>query len=468
MTVAAPEIVLERLPGLPGGKALLAMAAERDDVELVGGAVRDLLLGGTPRELDVVVGGGEQIFTQAAPLFARELAARLGVLAGANEHERFGTALVEWDGGRIDVATRRAESYPEPGALPDVRAGTEQEDLERRDFTVNAIAVRLGGGLRGQARAVPDALSDLEEGRLRVLQERSFIDDPTRLLRMARYRARLGFEVEDHTATLARAAIVAGALGTSSGARIGAELRLALGEADAVAALAAMDDLGVLHALHPRLRYERPVIEATLALLPADGRPDLALLAALVLPLALRAQGDRSRETHAFGAGRFGDTGVSRSGGASVSLIGPRFDQRAEIVALLDRWGFPAGDRDRVAAAACAVPRLIDQLPIAERPSGLHAAALGVPIEGVALAGALAGAEVAARQWLEDTRHIALEITGEDLLAAGLPEGPEIGRRLEAVLELRLDDRLPDGREAELRAALDLAMPEENGAGGPA
>jgi tRNA nucleotidyltransferase (CCA-adding enzyme) len=333
--------------------------------------------------------------------------------------------------------------------LPDVRAGTEQEDLERRDFTVNAIAVRLGGGRRGQARAVPDALSDLEQGRLRVLHEQSFIDDPTRLLRMARYRARLGFEVEDHTAALARAAIVEGALGTASGARIGAELRLALGEADAVAALAAMDDLGVLHALHPRLRYERPVIEGTLALLPADGRPDLALLAALVLPLALRAHGDRSRETRAFGAGRFGDASE-----ASVSLIGPRFDQRAEIVALLDRWDFPAGDRDRVVAAACAVPHLIERLPAAERPSMIRATALGVPLEGVALAGAL-GCEEPARRWLQDVRHVHLEITGDDLLRAGVAEGPEIGRRLDAVLKLRIDGELANGREVELAAALE-------------
>jgi tRNA nucleotidyltransferase (CCA-adding enzyme) len=419
MSVAPPGIVLERLHGLPGGEALLAVAGERSDVELVGGAVRDLLLGATPRELDVVVGGDQRTFTQAAPLFARDLAARLGVLAGANEHERFGTALVEWDGGRIDVATRRAESYPAPGALPDVRAGTEEEDLERRDFTVNAIAIRLGGEQRGQARTVPDALSDLGEGRLRVLHEQSFIDDPTRLLRMARYRARLGFEVEDHTAALAAAAIAARALETVSGARIGAELRLALAEDDAVASLAAMDELGVLDALHPRLRLEQPVARAALALLPEDGRPDLALLASLLLPLALRA----------------GD------------------DPRAEIGALLDRWDFPAGDRDRVAAATVAVPRLIEELPAAERPSLLWMVAAGVPLEGVALAGAL-GCEEPARRWLEQTRHVHLQITGEDLLTAGIPEGPEIGRRLDAALKLRLDGELADGRDAELTASL--------------
>jgi tRNA nucleotidyltransferase (CCA-adding enzyme) len=412
MTAGAPGIVIERLPGLPGGEALLEVAAGRDDVELVGGAVRDLLLGREPRELDVVVGGGAVSFAEDAGLFA-----------DTSEHERFGTAIVAWNGGQIDIATRRAESYPAPGSLPEVRAGTEEEDLERRDFTVNAIAVRLGGERRAQARAAPDALSDLEEGRLRVLHEQSFSDDPTRLLRMARYSARLGFEVEEHTAALAAAAIATRALDTVSGARIGAELRLALAEDDAVASLAAMDDLGLLGVLHPRLRFEEPVARAALALLPGDGRPDLALLASLLLPLALRA----------------GD------------------DQRAEIGALLDRWDFPAGDRDRVAAATVAVPRLIEELPAAERPSLLRMVAAGVPLEGVALAGAL-GCEEPACRWLEQTRHVHLQITGEDLLMAGIPEGPEIGRRLEAALKLRLDGELADGRDAELTASLEARV----------
>jgi tRNA nucleotidyltransferase (CCA-adding enzyme) len=419
MTVRAPEIVLEQLRDLPGGEALLDAAARRDDVELIGGAVRDLLLGRTPRELDVVISGKDASFFQAAPLFATELASRLMTLAGANEHERFGTALVEWDGGRIDIATRRAESYPKPGALPEVRAGTPEEDLLRRDFTVNAIAVPLDGGRRGELRAAPDALSDLDAGRLRVLHERSFHDDPTRLLRLARYAARLGFEIEGRTAALAGEAIAARALDTVSGARIGAELRLALGEPDALASLAALSELGVLGTLHPRLRFDEPIARATLALLPPDGRRDLALLAALTLPLALHAAADR----------------------------------RAEILALLDRWDFPATERDRVATAAVAVPRLIEELPAAECPSALRAAASVVPLEGVALAGAL-GCEEPARRWLTDTRNVHLRITGEDLLAAGIPQGPEIGRRLEHALKLRLDGELTGGRDAELRAAL--------------
>jgi len=425
MSVAPPETVLEQLRQLPGGEALLDVASERDDVALVGGAVRDLLLGWTPRELDVVVGGDERTFRHDAPLFASDLAARLGVLSGANEHERFGTALVAWDDGRIDVATRRAEAYPTPGALPEVRAGTPEQDLLRRDFTVNAIAVTLDAEHAGEVHAAPGALEDLRAGRLRVLHDASFVDDPTRLLRLARYRARLGFAVERHTAALAAAAIATRALDTVSGARIGAELRLALAEDDAVAALAAMGDLGLLGALHPRLRFEEPVARATLALLPEDGRPDLALLASLLLPLALRA----------------GD------------------DPRTEIVALLDRWDFPAADRDRVAAATVAVPRLIAELPAAERPSLLRSVAIDVPLEGVALAGAL-GAQESASRWLQDTRHIHLEITGDDLLMAGVSEGPEIGRRLETVLKSRLDGELPIGRAAELNMALARAVEE--------
>jgi tRNA nucleotidyltransferase (CCA-adding enzyme) len=421
--------VLDRLRELPGARELLDLAAGRADVELVGGAVRDLLLGRTPRELDVVVGGEAASFAGEAALFAEQLGAGLnassagagaGALASTSEHERFGTALVVWEGGEIDIATRRAETYAAPGALPDVRPGTEQEDLERRDFTVNAIAVGLGGERGGRLRAVPDALSDLEQGTLRVLHEQSFNDDPTRLLRLARYGARLGFEVEDHTAALARAAIATRALETVSGARIGAELRLALAEEDAVAALAAMDDLGLLFALHPRLRLDKPIVAGALALLPEDGRRDLLLMAALALPLVLRA----------------GD------------------DPDVELSALLNKWEFSAGDRDRVVGAALAAVRLLHDLGTTERPSQLRAIVGHAPPEGVALAGAQGDAEEA-RRWLEDVRHVRLEIDGSDLIAAGVPEGPEVGQRLEAVLKLRLDGELPNDREAELAAALE-------------
>jgi tRNA nucleotidyltransferase (CCA-adding enzyme) len=435
--------VLSALPTLPGGRELLGLAAEREDVELVGGAVRDLLLGLTPRELDVVVAAD-------AATFASELAARLELSTAAVEHERFGTARVEWEEGRIDIATRRAESYPAPGALPDVRLGTPEEDLRRRDFTVNAIAVPLGGVDRADraeigVRAVDHALADLAAGRLRVLHERSFLDDPTRLLRLTRYYARLGFEIERHTAELALEAVAAHALDTVSGARLGAELRLVLAEPSAPYALLAMCTLKVLPGLHPWLRSESTLGSTALILLPVECRPDLLLLASLLLVGALRAEGD----------------------------------PRAELGAFLDRMEFPAQDRDRVVAAVMAVPRLIEAMPRAGSPSALRDAVRGAPLEAVALAGALEDMTLlgatkeafiaecragqrrgeqpvhrAARRWLDELRHVRLRITGDDLLAAGVPEGPEIGRRLEQTLRRRLDGELPDEREAQLAAAL--------------
>jgi tRNA nucleotidyltransferase (CCA-adding enzyme) len=357
-----------------------------------------------------------------AAALAQTLGERLA--AEVTVHERFGTALVEHGATRLDFATRRAESYAKPGALPEVRAGTAEEDLLRRDFTVNAIAVMLDGPAPGDLRAVPHALEDLRERRLRVLHDASFADDPTRLLRLARYHARLDFAVEDHTATLAQRALSEGALDTVSGARTGAELRLALREQQAPAALEAMHELGILPALHPRLRYDPALAQRALALLPADGSRQRLLLAALILPLALPADGR----------------------------------PQAQARALLDRLEFSQGERDGALASAVAAARLHKLLPRCKRPAELHSAVADSPVEGVALAGALGAAE-AARHWLGDLRHVHLQIDGEDLLAQGVPQGPEVGRRLRETLMLRLDGELEEGREAELAAALELPWP---------
>jgi tRNA nucleotidyltransferase (CCA-adding enzyme) len=430
--------MLARVRELLGGRELIDLAAGREDVELVGGAVRDLALGRAPRELDVVVG-------HEAHAFARELAARLDTLAGespgkeaeATVHERFRTALVHWNAGetmaRIDIATRRSERYPAPGALPEVAEGTPEQDLERRDFTVNAIALSLDGAQRGEVRAVGHACEDLAAGLLRVLHDRSFLDDPTRLLRLARYRARLGFAIEEHTVRLAAAAVAQDALATVSRARVGAELRLALGEADAVAALTALDDLGVLAALHPRLHFDAELARDALALLAlAEGdtgpelRPDLLLVAVALQSLAADILAE----------------GVER-----------------DLYTLLDGWEFPAVERDLVLRAAIAAEALADELGYAEGGSEIYEAVSGKPLEGVALAGAWAGplsnAGFAADSWLSELHSVRLLITGEDLLAAGIPEGPEIGRRLEAALARKLDGELADDRGAELRAALE-------------
>jgi tRNA nucleotidyltransferase (CCA-adding enzyme) len=436
--------LLERLRAQPGAAQLLETAPE--GTFLVGGAVRDLLLDRRPRELDVVVEGNDAPFGRAAAQLAGALASRVGPRASVLEHERFGTAIVEWggdtqgardaegeeQGGRIDIATARRERYPIPGALPEVQAASLTDDLQRRDFTANALAVALAGPRPGELHAAPHALEDLRAGRLRVLHERSFLDDPTRLWRLGRYRARLGFAVEQRTAQLAADAVAGGALGTVSLARAGAELRLALGEADAVAALVALDELGVLAALHPQLRFNARLARDALGLLAAvrDGagshtRPDLLLLAILLQPMATDLREGVEREMHV----------------------------------LVDGMEFPAAERDLALRAAICAEAVADELAHAEVGSKIYEAASHESLEGVALAGAWSepqsgDAGVSAHSWLSQLRNVQLQITGADLLAAGIPEGPEVGRRLHAALCAKLDGELPDGREAELQAAL--------------
>ena len=375
---AWPERVLERLRS-----PLLDVLAAEPDVWVVGGAVRDALLGRPPRELDLVVEGD-----------AIALAERLGDVRAV--HERFGTATL----GFGDLATARVEHYPHPGALPEVELGTTvPEDLARRDFTVNALAVRL---CDAHGAAWPHALQDLEAGRLRVLHDASFRDDPTRLLRMARYAARLGFAPEARTAALAREAVAGGALDTVTGARVGTEVRLALTE-PLPAALEALERDGLAAA-------------AVHAAFCAD--PDL--LAAVDPPLPLAQLGAALLDVPA-----------------------------GEVRAALDRLAFPAGERDAVVAAAAARP-LAAALREAALASEVAALCRRRPPEALAVAAAL-GARAAVRRWREELAGVRLAITGEDLLAAGL-SGPAVGAGLRAALDAALDGAAPD-RAAQLRAA---------------
>ncbi len=390
-----PEELLTRLRALPAAQPLLSRLGDAEPVYVVGGAVRDLLLGGTPYDLDLVVEGD-------AVALARSLGGPVRV------HDRFGTSTVTLDGFSYDVARARRETYARPGSLPDVVPASIAEDLVRRDFTVNAIAVALAGGA---LHAVPNALEDLEARRLRVLHDRSFAEDPTRMLRVARYASRLRFGIERHT----RALLDPAALSTVSGPRIGTELRLLSREEDPVAALSAVRELGLDRAIHPGLGLtDEALARRALELLPGDGRRER-------LALAAAARGVPA----------------------------------GELTALLDRLAFPAADREAIVAAAERAPTLAAGLAAAESPSEIAAAAGGAGPELVALAGAMGAAEKA-RDWLGRLRHVGLEIGGADLIAAGVAPGPAIGRGLGAALAAKLDGRAC-GRRAELEVALRAA-----------
>jgi hypothetical protein len=136
----------------------------------------------------------------------------------------------------------------------------------------------------------------------------------------------------------------------------------------------------------------------------------------------------------------------------------------APLLALLGELEFVAADRDRAIGAATLAPALLERLEGLASPSQLRSAMHRATLEAVALAGALGetrrrpGAAAAARRWLSELRHVRLRISGDDLLVAGVPAGPEIGQRLEAALDLRLDGKLDDSPDAQLRAALEAAV----------
>ena len=223
------------------------------EVFLVGGLVRDLLLGRSrEQDIDLVVEGSARELAEA-------LAKRFGE-AHVLPHERFQTAsLVFASGQRIDLATARTEVYTRPAALPVVKGSTLKQDLARRDFSINAMAVRLTGPRFAELVDYFGARKDLADGRIRVLHNHSFIDDPTRILRAIRFEGRLGFKLEALTEHLLRQAVGDGALEMVSAERLRDELLLILSEKDPLPAVERLQKLGILKRLHPSLTFDSRV-----------------------------------------------------------------------------------------------------------------------------------------------------------------------------------------------------------------
>jgi tRNA nucleotidyltransferase (CCA-adding enzyme) len=394
----------ERIRALPGTDRLLPALDGLAPAWLVGGAVRDLLLDADAIDLDVAIEGD-------AREAARALAERLD--GKVVEHERFGTATVYARDLAVDLASTRRETYPQPGALPDVEPAALDDDLARRDFTINAMAASLPSG---ELRDPHGGRADLEAGFVRVLHPGSFVDDPTRLLRAVRYESRFGFRMDDETERLARAAIASGALRTVSGARIRDELLDMLGEAPVAASVARMSDLGLDRALSPVLGDAKPehVAAAADAAEQRGGRRRFAALAALIAP------------------------------------------DPEDLVGWIEGLNLRAEDRDAVLHAARKGPQLVRTLDPTLPDSSIHALLHCEFPETLGVAVALGAAPEPVDRYLEKLSGARLEITGDDLRAAGVPEGPAIGRALRETLKRKLDGAV-DGRAAELELALSIA-----------
>lgn len=399
---------------MPGAASLIKTLADTPGVYLVGGAVRDLMLGFAQFDYDLVVEGEA---ATVANLLYEELGGDVTV------HDRFGTATFRGEGNLVvDIAGARTESYSSPGELPIVKPSTLEEDLVRRDFTVNAMAVALWKNRLGEMYEFPGASADLAARVLRITHDESFVDDPTRLLRLLRYGSRLGFTAEPHTEEMARRAVAAGAATTVSGRRIADELLDLLAERSALVGLDSMQALELDHALNPLFEADEYLASRALLNLPEGIRQDLLLLSACCLRMP-----------------------------------------SAELVAWLDHLGLQAAERSVVSDAVLRQDEVLVGLDADAEESRLDARLRAYKPETVALAAAMPGVDRAladrSRRWLTERRDDHLQISGADLLAAGIPEGPAIGRALAATLALAIDGKTMD-RDDQLRRAVDLARAE--------
>ena len=213
---------------------------------LVGGPVRDALLGHPVKDLDIVLEGD-------AVALAQTIAAGMGWALVV--HRRFGTATLSHGKARVDLVTARRESYPQPGSLPNVVPGRIGDDLARRDFTINTLALPLAarGRTNGGALDRHGGLEDLRQGLVRTLHAGSFTDDPTRIFRAVRYEQRFGFRLEPGTEAQLRAALAERRVDTVSADRVRHELERILAEECPGPALKRAAELGVLAAIHPAL-----------------------------------------------------------------------------------------------------------------------------------------------------------------------------------------------------------------------
>jgi tRNA nucleotidyltransferase (CCA-adding enzyme) len=398
------------IAGLRGMDRLLPALDGLAPAFLVGGAVRDLLLGRQTVDLDVAIEGD-------ARSVARELAERLG--GEAKEHERFGTATVRAGHLVVDLATTRRETYAEPGALPDVQPAGLAEDLGRRDFTINAMALDLNGADVGRVEDPHGGRDDLAAGVIRVLHGQSFIDDPTRLLRALRYEARFRFRMDENTERLAREAAAGAGFSTVSGARVRDELLDLLREPEAPSAVARMHELGLDRALDPSLEADPELVAGTL--------------------LACA------------------ETGAERGVAALAALVSGAPDELRDWVEGLHLLRQQA---DAVMRAAQKGPQLASTLENELAPSAVHAVLSCEPPEALAMALARGAPGDPVLRYLADLRGVRLEISGDDLIQAGIPQSPELGRALEETLRRKLDGEVA-GREQELELALALARGED-------
>ena len=375
---------------------------EQQRLYLVGGVVRDLLLERRNLDLDLVIEGD-------AIKLAQEIAESQSVKV--TTHPRFGTATIHWSSRSADVATARAETYARPGALPAVKSGTISDDLSRRDFTINAMAIELNPRHFGDIIDPYGGRQDLDNKLVRVLHDKSFIDDATRIWRALRYEQRLDFHLE--LATLELLKQCTAWLGTVSGDRIRHELELALKEEQPEKVLRRADELGVLDRVHPSLKCDDWLRE-TFTLAREHYLPDTSPQPQLYLALLC-------------------------------------YRLSAKVIEQIISYLRLPKDTTQVLRETIAIKEKVNQLATPGRaPSQIYELIHCYGMTALMANSLAAGSETAAEHielYQNVLRHVNPALSGEDLKKLGVPEGPKIKEMLKKLREARLDGKVTSRKD---------------------
>ena len=360
------------------------------DLYLVGGTVRDVLADAPLTDIDIMASGNAERLVESI---------RGRGDAKVRKASAFGTWSLTIRGVEMDISTARRETYERPGALPTVFPGTIEDDLARRDFSINAMAISLGEDSWGDLFDPHDGSTDLGRGVIRVLHDRSFEDDATRILRAIRYACRLDFRLEPRTKTLLEQGLPY--LSTISPDRVRHEIERIFREPRAGTMIEMAGSLGVLAAIHPRLQADAAALRATESDPQNDARRAELLLGSMVQSVADR----------------------------DVEPIIERLNLNADWARLV---------RD-VAVVRERLPDLKDEnvtrSHVYRLLHGLHPHA----VESCAMAADDPTVESWLRLYLDELRHVGPLLNGDDLMALGVSEGPAVGQLLAKLLDARLD-----------------------------
>ena len=385
-------------------------------IYLAGGSVRDWLMGKTNLDLDLVVEGDGLIFTEY-------LATRLRTKYQL--HKRYLTATIFLPGSfKLDIATTRTEYYPHPAALPRVRKGTLKEDLFRRDFTINTLAIRINGPEAPYLVDFFGGEKDLHEGIIKVLHPLSFVDDPTRILRALRFEQRFDFSLESDTLDYLRKAVEKAYLAQVKGARFFQELFLILSENRPLKVIQRMSDFDLLRSIHPKITFSRE-----LQTLLAQVEDSLKWYHSLT-------RGDKIEEWFIYLLALVNDLNES------------------DIEELRKRLALPINHARKALEDKEQAERTHQSLRTRSglRPSQLVDALSTLSPEALVFLRAKALDDLIRKQitlYLTTYKEIKPRVTGKDLITLGIKPGPQFRHILHKIRELKLDGLL-NGKSDEI------------------